>query len=165
MVTGQKKTLKPFIAFLSLAILIAGCEPSPIVDTNVNMRENNWTYPNKLTAITEVTDSLSATDVYFKLRITADYRYSNIFILFTLQAPDGKKTVRRYGYKIAAADGQWLGKGSANLYTYKLPLLTNFRFPTRGAYQLTVEQNMRDNPLTGVSDGGILVENVRLDRN
>lgn len=165
MVIGQKTTRKLFMAFLSLAFLVSGCGPTPIVDTNVNMRENNWTYPNKLTAITEVTDSLNATNLYFKLRVTADYRYSNIFILFTLQSPDGKKTIRRYGYKIAAADGQWLGKGSANLYTYKLPLLTNFRFPKRGTYQLTVEQNMRDNPLTGVSDGGILIENASVNRN
>lgn len=107
-----------------------------------------------------VTDSLAATNVYFKLRVTAEYRYSNMYVLFTLQSPNGKKVVRRYGYRIATNDGQWLGKGSGNLYTYKLPLLTNYRFPTRGKYNLTIDQNMRDNPLRGVSDGGILVENI-----
>lgn len=160
METGLKQISKLTILFACFLLLNSGCGPNPIVDTNVNMPENNWTYTNKLTAGVAVTDSLQPINVYLKLRVTSDYRYSNIYILFTLKSPDGRTKVRRYRYKIAANDGQWLGKGSGNLYTYKLPLLTRYNWPVKGNYQLMIEQNMRDNPLTGISDGGILIEKL-----
>lgn len=105
----------------------------------------------------DVTDPQIPYNIYFKLRHTGDYRYSNIYILLHISGGGLEKQTKRYEYKIAQPDGQWNGSGSGNLYTYSLPLLTNYKFPKAGKYQFEIEQNMRDNPLHEVSDAGILI--------
>jgi|EP01118_Nematostelium_gracile_P011689 gliding motility-associated lipoprotein GldH len=144
-----------FLAFISIATL--GCDTNNLADLNVSMPKRNWSYVNKVKASVEIKDHSKPHTVYFKLRHTADYRYSNIFVLLHVKAPGQKKTTRRFEYKLAESDGQWLGSGSGNLFTYKLNMLTNYRFPANGVYEFEIEQNMRDNPLKEVSDAGITV--------
>ncbi|TDO19292.1 gliding motility lipoprotein GldH [Pedobacter duraquae] len=135
----------------------SGCNTNTVADLNVAMPQRNWSYVNKLKVGVDVKDVTQRYNIYFKLRHTTDYRYANIFVLFRLKGPDGKTVTRRMEYRLAQVDGQWLGSGSGNLYTYELPLLTNFSFPVIGKYELEVEQNMRDNPLKEISDGGLTV--------
>jgi gliding motility-associated lipoprotein GldH len=144
-----------FLGFIGIAA--AGCNTNNLVDVNAGMPKRNWTYVNKIKADVEVKDISKAYTIYFKLRHTADYRYSNIFVLLRIKDPHQKTVTRRFEFKLAQADGQWLGSGSGNLFTYKLTLMQNYRFPEKGKYQLEIEQNMRDNPLKEVSDAGLAV--------
>jgi len=146
-----------FLAIICIATL--GCDTNNLADLNVSMPKRNWSYVNKVKASVEIKDHSKPHTVYFKLRHTADYRYSNIFVLLHVKAPGQKKTTRRFEYKLAESDGQWLGSGSGNLFTYKLNMLTNYRFPANGVYEFEIEQNMRDNPLKEVSDAGITISN------
>ncbi|WP_316810477.1 gliding motility lipoprotein GldH [Pedobacter heparinus] len=142
--------------FTVLVMLFTGCDTNNIADSNQTMPARNWSYANKVKVLVDITDSNKLYSIYFKLRHTADYRYSNIFVLLNVKTPK-KKRSRRYEFKLAQADGQWNGSGSGNLYTYTSPLLTRFKFPAPGRYELELEQNMRDNPLKEVSDAGIKV--------
>ena len=148
---------KGLILFATVfSLLFSGCDINNIVDVNHTMPSRNWSYADKVKAIVDIKDSNKAYHIYFKLRHTSDYRYSNVFVLLNLKTAQRKRS-RRYEFKLAQPDGQWNGSGSGNLYTYAFPLLTNFKFPAPGKYELELEQNMRDNPLTEISDVGIKV--------
>jgi gliding motility-associated lipoprotein GldH len=140
-----------------LILGMAGCNTNNLIDTNVEMPQRNWSYVEKVKAVVDIKDNTKAFALKFKLRHTADYRYSNIYILMHMSGPGLPKITRRYQYKLAETDGQWLGKGSGNLYTYVLPLLSEYHFPQAGNYTIEIEQNMRDNPLREISDAGIIV--------
>ncbi|QNN41702.1 gliding motility lipoprotein GldH [Pedobacter roseus] len=143
------------LAFLLITSLFVGCT-SGVIDSNVEIADRRWTYRNQISTQFEIKDNTKAYNIYFKLRHTADYKYANIFILAHFK--DGKKVVtRRYQYKLAKNDGEWLGSGSGNVFSYSLPMLTNYHFPHNGKFEIEIEQNMRDNPLLEVSDAGVLV--------
>ena len=72
-----------------------------------------------------------------------------------------KPGVIRYEFTLANKDGDWLRKGSGNLYSYQMPFKTNYKFPAKGIYRFEIEQNIRDNPLHEISDVGIRVEKVQ----
>lgn len=144
------------MVFLS-APLLYGCQTNAIVDSNMTMPSRNWTYANKVKVYLDITDVTKQYDIRFKLRHTADYAYSNIFVLLHIKGGGLKTRTKRYEYRLAQPDGQWNGSGSGDLFTYSLPLLTNYQFPAPGRYEFEVEQNMRDNPLKGISDAGIAV--------
>ncbi|WP_231458513.1 gliding motility lipoprotein GldH [Pedobacter sp. Leaf132] len=147
-----------FFCFLLIVIFFSGCKPA-VVDSNNEITDRKWTYRNRIITSFEVKDYTKSYNLYFKLRHTADYKYSNIFIL--AHFIDGKNIVtKRYQYKLAKNDGEWLGSGSGNIFNYRLPLLTKHRFPKNGKYSIEIEQNMRDNPLLEITDAGILVEEV-----
>jgi len=141
----------------SFIALLSGCDENHLVDSNTALPERNWNYANKIKTVIEIKDAGQPVSIYFKLRLTNNYKYSNIFVLFDLHGSGLKKQTRRYEYRLAQPDGQWNGSGSGNLYTYLLPLLTNYKFPAAGKYALEIEQNMRDNPLKEISDAGIKV--------
>lgn len=143
------------LGFLFITSLFVGCIPN-VIDSNVEIANRRWSYRNHISTPFEIKDNTKAYNIYFKLRHTADYKYANIFILAHFK--DGKKMItRRYQYKLAKNDGEWLGSGSGNVFSYTLPMLTNYHFPRNGKFEIEIEQNMRDNPLLEVSDVGVFV--------
>jgi gliding motility-associated lipoprotein GldH len=146
-------------AFAALLITSTGCtDKNAVIDHNSPVPDHNWTYLNKFKYDVNIEDAKASYNLYLNLRVTTDYKYSNIFVLITQVGPDKKPLVKRYELKLADKDGAWLGEGSGNLYSYQSPFLTNYKFPAKGVYHFYIEQNMRDNPLREVSDVGLRVE-------
>jgi gliding motility-associated lipoprotein GldH len=156
--------LKLFLAalFVGIILIFPACnEPGTLIDQNTEISNQNWYYLNRIKTDVKITDHTQPYNIYLNLRHSADYRYSNIFVLVHQTNPNHQTKTIRYEFKLANPDGEWLGNGSGNLYSYRLPLQTNFRFPTPGTYSFTVEQNMRDNPLKEVADVGLRVEKAK----
>lgn len=158
LVSSMKMTLLSFV----LMLLLNGCMNTSTVDINMGVDENNWLYAKSVKATIEVKDPATAYNIFFKVRNTADYRYSNLYVITRIKGTKLAKSTR-YQFQLAKTDGEWLGKGSGDLYSHTFPLLKQFRFPATGKYEIEVEQNMRNNPLVGISDVGITVEEVNND--
>lgn len=147
---------KQYLLLLVLGCMLYSCQSNALMDTNQTVVNKKWHYTNTSKAEFEITDTTKTYNVNFKLRINTDYRYSNLYVIAKLKDSVQIKKVR-YQFKVAKPDGQWLGKGSGDLYTYVFPMLKSHRFKYTGKYTLEIEQNMRDNPLMGVSEVGILI--------
>jgi gliding motility-associated lipoprotein GldH len=149
---NKLRFILPLFAFL----LLQGCTNNNLVDLNMAVPDNNWTYAKSIKATLEIKDTNKSYEAYFKLRLTTAYRYSNLYVITHLKG-NGLNKHTRYQFKVANLNGEWRGKGSGDIYTYTFPLLTDYRFEKAGKYEIEIEQNMRDNPLTGISDVGISV--------
>lgn len=159
----MKRVLKVYY-FLFAAIVLAasGCtDRNAVIDQNTAIADHNWSYSNKIVYPVKIEDEKAAYNLYMNLRVTADYKYSNLFVLISQTGPGKKKQIKRYELKLANKDGEWLGKGSGNLYSYQVSFLTNYKFAAKAVYTFSIEQNMRDNPLKEVSDVGLRVEKVQ----
>jgi len=151
-------SLRVFWALVAVFIMgLCGCDTANIVDYNVEMPAHIWGYDRKVKAVIDVADPAQAYNIYFRVRNTGNYRYSNIFVLLNISGGGMKKQTRRFQYKLAEVDGQWTGSGSGNLFTTVAPMLTGYKFPNKGKYLLEIEQNMRDNPLHEITDAGIKI--------
>lgn len=157
----MKAALK-FFAWIGMVTLIAGCsDPNGVFDQNTVITNRNWAYVNIIKYNVKIDDEKVAYNLYFNVRVSGDYRYANLFVLLHTTGPQLKPDVMRYELKLANADGEWLGSGSGNLYSYQIPFKTSYHFPAKGTYHFEIEQNMRDNPLHEVSDIGLRIEKVR----
>ncbi|MDT3403513.1 gliding motility lipoprotein GldH [Mucilaginibacter terrae] len=147
------------ILLFGLITIVSSCtDPGRIMDENRSVANHNWSYGNKIKFDVQIDDPAIAYNLYFNLRVTADYRYSNMFVLLYEGGPGIKKAApTRFELKLASPTGEWLGKGSGSMYSYQIPFKTNYRFPTKGRYHFEIEQNMRDNPLRAVNDVGLRV--------
>lgn len=158
--------MKRFFTFIYPAVLLlmimvtAGCsDPNAIIDQNTEIVNKNWSYQNKIAYSVKIDNAAIPYNLYLNLRVTGNYKYSNLFVL--ISNPDRKGATSRYEFKLANPDGEWLGQGSGNLYSFQMPFRKNYKFPAAGTYRLQVEQNMRDNPLHEVSDVGFRVEKAQ----
>jgi gliding motility-associated lipoprotein GldH len=159
----MKRVLKVYyFLFAAIVLTASGCtDHNAVIDQNTAIADHSWSYANKITYTVKIDDEKAAYNLYMNLRVTADYKYSNLFVLISQTGPDKKKQIKRYELKLANKDGEWLGKGSGNLYSYQVSFLTNYKFAAKGIYTFSIEQNMRDNPLREVSDVGLRVEKVQ----
>jgi gliding motility-associated lipoprotein GldH len=159
----MKAAHKLFFTVLPALVMLflSGCtDPNAIVDQNTPIDNHNWSYANRIKNPVKIDDPSIPYNLYINLRVTGEYKYSNIFVLIRRNGPK-LKGVTRYEVKLANPDGQWLGQGSGNLYSYQVPILTDFKFPEKGTYTFEIEQNMRDNPLHEVNDVGMRVEKAK----
>lgn len=140
-----------------LLLLFSRCTSNTVVDLNVGVPENNWLYSNSAKAVFEIKDPSVVYNLSFKIRNTNDYRYANLYVLMHLKGPSLSKNTR-FQFQLANKNGQWTGKGSGDLFSNSFPLLRRFHFPAAGKYEIEIEQNMRDNPLLGISDIGLVLE-------
>ncbi|SDE77068.1 gliding motility-associated lipoprotein GldH [Mucilaginibacter pineti] len=160
----MKRTINTFCGAVCviLTMLLGSCtDPKSVIDTNTAITDHNWSYVNRVKFDCKIDDEKAAYNLYMNLRVTDAYKYANLFVLIYQTAPGSKAKVTRYELKLANPDGEWLGKGSGNLYSYQVPFRTNIKFPAKGNYHFEIEQNMRDNPLHEVSDVGLRVEKAQ----
>ena len=150
------------VALPALVMLfLNGCtDPNAIIDQNTPIDNHNWSYANRVKTSVKIEDPSAPYNLYINLRVTGEYKYSNIFVLVHKNGPK-LKGVTRFEIKLANLDGEWLGQGSGNLYSFQVPIMTNFKFPEKGTYIFDIEQNMRDNPLHEVNDVGMRVEKAK----
>ena len=149
-----------FLALLGAAALNSCSDPAAVLDQNSSIENHNWTYANQIKYDVKINDESVPYNLYINLRVTADYKYANIFVLVRRNGPK-LKGITRYEIKLANPDGEWLGEGSGNLYSYQVPFRVDYKFPAKGVYHFEIEQNMRDNPLHEVSDVGLRVEKAK----
>ncbi|MDR3697089.1 gliding motility lipoprotein GldH [Mucilaginibacter sp.] len=159
----MKQVINIFFSIAVTAFLLstAACtDKNAVIDKSSGVENHNWTYINRFRFDVKIDDEKIPYNLDMNLRVTGDYKYSNIFVLITRVNPDKTSEVTRYELKLANKEGEWLGKGSGNLYSYQAPFRSNYKFLAKGVYTFYIEQNMRDNPLREVSDVGIRVEKV-----
>lgn len=147
----------PALLLSALMTVATGCsDPNAIIDQNTEIANKNWSYQNKIGYDVKIDDATATYNLYLNLRVTGDYKYSNLFAM--ISDPDKKGASQRYEFRLANPDGEWLGQGSGSLFSFQIPFRKAYKFPAAGTYRIQIEQNMRDNPLHEVSDVGLRVE-------
>lgn len=157
----MRRKIKLFFFLLIVISGICACTDQALVDVNSSIPNRNWDYGTRIRQSVTIKDADQAYNVYLNLRHTANYRYSNIFVLISQYGSGMKKTTERREFKVAYPDGEWLGSGSGNFYSYQLLFRKDYHFPKPGIYTFEFEQNMRDNPLHEICDIGLRVEPVQ----
>lgn len=149
---------KLYIVVLFLAVLFSACDQKRVFESYQSVKDDAWYINQKPSFYLDVTDTTTEHTIYFNIRHTGNYKYSNLFVLFTIQGPKAKAETQRLEFKLAEADGKWLGSGLGDIYSNQIKVMENVKFPRKGVYSFSIEQNMRDNPLMGVEDIGVRVE-------
>lgn len=147
-----------YIVVLFLAVLFSACDQKRVFESYQSIKEDSWYINQRPTFYLDVKDTTTEHTIYFNIRHTGNYKYSNLFVLFTIQGPKAKAETQRLEFKLAEADGKWLGSGLGDIYSNQIKVMENVKFPRKGVYSFSIEQNMRDNPLMGIEDIGVRVE-------
>ena len=104
-------------------------------------------------------------NLYINLRTNDDYKYDNIFLIVSLEHPNGFTKVDTLQYKMANPDGTLLGQGITDVKESKLFFKENFKFQKVGSYKIKIQQAVRktgkivgDQKLDGITAVGLRIE-------
>lgn len=154
-----------FIGFLSLLI---SCDSNRVFDQYVSIKNSSWQKNDTVKFKLNVSDTISAQNLFINIRNNNDYKYSNIFIITEILAPNQFATIDTLQYEMADQTGKWLGKGFSDLKENKLFFKEHFIFKHSGNYQINVIHAMRKSKetegidsLEGITTVGFRIESVK----
>ena len=112
-------------------------------------------------------DTINKYNLFITLRNNNYYLYSNLFLITTLQFPNGIMVQDTLEYEMALTDGTWLGTGFSDIKENKLWYKEHITFPNKGDYTLKIKQAMRKantvqgiDTLAGIINVGFRIENT-----
>lgn len=150
--------------YLLTTVLVAGCS-SKVVEAGYETLPGYWERDKVITFELPKLDSIGSYNLFINLRNTNDYPYNNIFLITTMQFPNGKTMVDTLEYRMAYPNGSWMGSGIGSVKDNKLWYREGVRFFEEGTYKLTIQQAVRNNGevegvnvLEGLTDVGYSIE-------
>jgi len=121
-----------------------------------------WNYNFQPFFTIDIKDTSAHYQTYILLRHDAAYPFANIWLRLWVKQPGDSawSNGERLNLRLADISGAWLGTGTGSIWEHKIPLnrKQNLHFSKPGTYQVRMEQIMRDNPLRGVLNAGLIVE-------
>lgn len=152
------------ILLVFLLFALVSCQNETYVFSEYKTLGGTWKASDTLHFELAAKDTIALNNLYFHIRATQKYPYNNIFIIATLNFPNGKTLVDTLEYDMAFPDGKLMGSGGSikeSLLWYK----QNVQFLEEGTYQISLRQANRkasetdaDQDLEGIEEVGLAIE-------
>ena len=156
----MSKKFRPF-TFLLFTFYLTACLPSPYYQKQESLPQNVWPYNFKPKFTIDITDTIANYKAYFLIQHTQAYPYNNLWLWVYIKTP-GDSTIKkaRINVPLAEATGKWLGRGMGEIWEQRMPidLGDSIKFNRAGTYEISLEQNMRINPLPEILHVGLRLE-------
>lgn len=156
-------SLKNSLLILLVTILFFSCDKKRVFDQYKSVG-SAWHKDSIVTFDLPVLDSTKRYDLFINVRDNNNYPFNNLFLIVSLEKPNGYTKVDTLEYQMAEPDGTLLGDGFTDIKESKLYYKENVKF--RGKYKLSIKQAVREsgkvsgvNELDGITEVGLRIEN------
>lgn len=152
------RQLQVCIGILLIVILFSSCDRTKFYDENLSLDNDKWPKDLAMSFKINIEDTVSTYRFFINVRNNTSYKYKNIYFFLTTEFPGGGMSRDTIDCLLAAKNGEWLGKGTGRFRDNRIPIRRNIRFPRSGIYTLSLNQAMREEVLSGISDVGVRLE-------
>ena len=144
---------------LLFLLFLQSCKEEGVVFNDfVKIEESSWKYKDNVSFNFNISDTINAYDVYLQLRNTKAYNWSNIYIFSDINYPNSKTRRDTFEFYLTDKKGHWLGKKSGNIIENEFLLFKATKFPITGAYNISIQQAMRDTSLEECINVGLKIK-------
>jgi len=144
------------------AILLFSCDKKRVFDEYKSVG-SAWHKDSVITFDLPVLDSTKRYNLFVNLRDNNNYAFNNLFLIVSLETPNGFTKVDTLEYQMANPDGSLLGNGFTDIKESKLFYRADVKF--RGNYKVHIKQAVRESgkvagveSLEGITDVGFRIE-------
>lgn len=158
--------LKSSILFILIAVLLCSCDKKRVFDEYKSVGKA-W---NKNTVVDFNLPKLDTTkkyNLYVNLRADDSYEFNNLFLIVSLEQPDGLTKVDTLEYQMADADGTLLGDGFSDIKESKLFYKEKVQFKASENNKIHIKQAVRKTGkvigvenLNGITAVGFRIESL-----
>ncbi|HJV78004.1 MAG TPA: gliding motility lipoprotein GldH [Paludibacter sp.] len=143
-----------------ISLLTVACSNSDVFFQYKAVASKGWNKDSLYSFDVNITDTVSAYNVYVNVRNRGEYPYQNLWLFLDKTSPDKiqiKDSVECY---LADQRGKWLGSGIGSVMEMPVLYQQNARFKKAGIYHYKIVHGMRDSVLIGINDIGMRFEKV-----
>jgi gliding motility-associated lipoprotein GldH len=144
--------------------LLYSCDKQRVFDEYKTVG-SAWHKDSVITFDLPILDSTKRYNLFINLRDNNNYQYNNLFLIVSIEKPNGYTKVDTLEYQMASPDGTLLGEGFTDIKESKLFYKENVRF--KGKYKVSIKQAVRETGkvpgvtlLEGITDVGLRIEKI-----
>lgn len=153
------------VVFLIMFLGIISCSNNIEYTKYKSLSNASWEANKSISFEFEIEDTISPKDLFINIRNNKDYPFSNLYVITSLNFPNGNKIIDTLQYEMADKSGKYLGKGFTEIKENKLFYKEEKVFPVSGKYVFNIHHAMRKTGevntipfLEGIQDVGFSVE-------
>ena len=154
--------IKNSLLFLLASLLFFSCDEKRVFDEYKSVG-SSWHKDSIVSFDLPQLDSTKRYNLFLNLRNNNNYPFNNLFLIVSLELPNGFTKVDTLEYQMANPDGTLLGDGFTDLKESKLFYKEKVKF--RGKYKVHIKQAVRENgkieglkELPGITEVGFRIE-------
>ncbi|HLF52490.1 gliding motility lipoprotein GldH [Flavobacterium sp.] len=135
-------SLKSSIFFILIIVFFASCDKKRVFDEYKSVGKS-W---NKNTVVDFNLPKMDTTkryNLFVNLRANDNYQFNNLFLIVSLEQPDGLVKVDTLEYQMAEADGTLLGDGFSDIKESKLFYKSKVQFKASENNKVHIKQAVR----------------------
>ena len=158
--------LKSSLLFIFIAGLLLSCDKKRVFDEYQSIG-SVWNFKKEVVFELPKIDTLKKYNLFINLRTNDDYKFNNLFLIVSLEQPNGVTKVDTLEYQMADVDGTLLGEGFSDIKESKLYYKENLKFKTSENNKIHIKQAVRQTgkiegvqDLEGITEVGFRVESI-----
>lgn len=152
--------MRLLVSFPVLIFLFTSCGKPVLVDQCKQIPDTGWTWADSLAWTFTVEDTTAIYDLLLTVDHGTDYRWQNAYVRFHTLFPGGEHLEEVVSLELQTASGRWLGNCSGSDCSLTIPIQQNTFFNQPGEYRLLLEQDMRQDSLTGLRSVCLRIEDT-----
>ena len=158
--------LKSSILFVFITGLFISCDKKRVFDEYQSVG-SAWNLKKEVVFELPKIDTLKKYNLFINLRANDDYKFNNLFLIVSLEQPNGLTKVDTLEYQMADVDGTLLGDGFSDIKESKLYYKENVKFKASENNKIHIKHAVRQTgkiegvpSLAGISDVGFRIEST-----
>ena len=150
-----------------IVLFLASCDEKRVFDEYKSVG-SAWNKDSIVSFDIPKLDPTKQYNLFLNVRNNDNYPFNNLFLLVSLENPDGLTKVDTLEYAMANLDGTLLGEGFSDTKESKLFYKENLKFDKKGQYKVRIQQAVRqsgkvkgEKELKGITEVGFRIENFQ----
>jgi gliding motility-associated lipoprotein GldH len=159
-------SLKSSILLIIIAGLIISCDKKRVFDEYQSVG-SAWNMKKEIVFELPKMDTLKKYNLFINLRANDNYKFNNLFLIVSLEQPNGLTKVDTLEYEMADVDGTLLGEGFSDIKESKLYYKESVKFKASENNKIHIKQAVRQTgkivgveDLEGITEVGFRVESL-----
>ena len=156
--------LKSSFLFILILVAFSACDKKRVFDEYKSVGES-WNKDLVVDFNLPKLDTLKKYNLYVNLRADDSYEFNNLFLIVSLEQPDGLTKIDTLEYQMADVDGTLLGDGFSDIKESKLVYKEKVQFKASEKNKVHIKQAVRKTGnVVGVSNlKGITAVGFRIE--
>ena len=157
--------LKSSLLFFLVAILLVSCDKKRVFDEYKSVGKS-WNKDSIVSFELPKIDTTKQYNAFLNIRDNDNYPFNNLFVIVSLEQPDGVTKVDTLEYQMADPEGNLLGNGFTDIKESKLIYKKRMGFKS-GVYKVHIRQAARQTgkvsgvqQLEGITEVGFRLEKL-----
>ena len=159
-------SLKSSILFIFIAGLLISCDKKRVFDEYQSVG-SAWNMKKEVIFELPKVDTLKKYNLFINLRANDDYKFNNLFLIVSMEQPNGQTKVDTLEYEMADVDGTLLGDGFSDIKESKLYYKENVKFKASENNKIHIKHAVRQTgkiegiqDLEGITEVGFRIESI-----